>query len=89
MGGNQPTMSPDELEKLGACIREVRERCRGAGSGPTVAAEAGVTKAALSHWEGGKNAPSLAALLRLADAIGCDVAELLEPFRPRGRGRKR
>jgi transcriptional regulator with XRE-family HTH domain len=56
-------------------LREIRE---GLGwSQQTLAARAGCTRAAISHWECGRQWPPLLMIPRLADALGVPEAVLL------------
>jgi len=56
-------------------LRQVRED-RGV-SQLAVALAVGCTRAAISHWECGRQFPSLAMVQRLADALGVSEARLL------------
>lgn len=80
MADNQPQMTEAELKLLGARIRQLREKHCGERSLSKVAKATGVSHSAVSLWESGANAPSLAALLRLAQAIGVKPSKFLDPF---------
>ena len=62
-------------EQTGLKIRDLREK-----KGMTqreLAASLGVTDAAVSKWERGKNFPDITLLERLGEVLGCRVSELL------------
>ena len=42
-----------------------------------LAARAGTSSAAISNFEAGNNSPTLGTLVRLADALGCNVSDLV------------
>lgn len=65
-------------EQTGLKIRDLREK-----KGMTqreLAASLGVTDAAVSKWERGKNFPDITLLERLGEVLGCRVSELLGLF---------
>ena len=47
-----------------------------------VAEHLGITAAAVSQWEAGKNLPRTSLLRSIAKLYGCTVDELLEPDNP-------
>lgn len=57
-------------------LRELREQL--GQSQAQVAAGAGCTRAAISHWECGRQWPALAMLPRLAHALGVPVKLLID-----------
>ena len=38
----------------------------------------GVTQAAVANWETGRRCPPVKTLLRLAEALGCTIADLID-----------
>lgn len=69
------TADPDAAAAVAARIRLARAR---AGLSQTaLAARLGCTRPTVGRWERGTRRPSLAALLRLAAALGVAAAELL------------
>jgi transcriptional regulator with XRE-family HTH domain len=61
---------------FGARLRELR-----VAAGLTqraLAARSGTSCAAISNFEAGNNAPTLGTLVRLADALECNVSELVD-----------
>lgn len=56
-----------------------RERLSAGLTVSEVAARVGVTDGAVKSWEAGRRTPTAAALLRLADALGVAVEDLLDP----------
>ena len=76
----------DYAEVFGARLRELRTA---AGlSQRALAARVGTSCAAISNLEAGNNAPTLGTLVRLADALGCGVVELVEVLDRRTRKRR-
>lgn len=71
----------DELESRYALIRELLHARQHAGmTQEAVAQKIGTTKSAVSRLESaGKHAPSIATLLKYADAVGCDLVIKLQP----------
>ncbi|SMG31017.1 transcriptional regulator, XRE family with cupin sensor [Rhodococcus rhodochrous J3] len=67
----------DRVARVGGVIRAVR-RQEGL-SARALAARAGVSQAFLSQVERGLNAPSLATLYRIADALGRSPSDFLDP----------
>jgi transcriptional regulator with XRE-family HTH domain len=68
----------DYAQIFGARLRELR-----AAAGLTqreLAARTGTSSAAISNFEAGNNAPTLRTLVRLADALECNVTALVEPL---------
>jgi len=76
----------DYAQIFGARLRELRT-----AAGLTqreLAARSGTSSAAISNFEAGNNAPTLGTLVRLADALECDVTTLVEVLdRPRKSGK--
>jgi transcriptional regulator with XRE-family HTH domain len=71
----------DYAQIFGARLRELRN-----AAGLTqreLAKRSGTSSAAISNFEAGNNAPTLGTLVRLAEALECQVKELVE-----GLGRK-
>jgi transcriptional regulator with XRE-family HTH domain len=66
----------DYAEVFGARLRELRTAAE--LSQRALAARVGTSCAAISNLEKGNNAPTLGTLVRLADALGCGVVELVE-----------
>ncbi|HEX8153319.1 MAG TPA: helix-turn-helix transcriptional regulator [Thermoanaerobaculia bacterium] len=65
----------DYAEIFGARLRELR-----AAAGLTqreLATRSGTSSAAISNFEAGNNAPTLGTLVRLADALDCNVTDLV------------
>jgi len=62
------------------CLREIRQRL--GLSQAEVALRAGCTRAAISHWECGRQWPSLVMIPRLAQALDVPEALLLDLRRP-------
>lgn len=58
------------------CLRDIR--CKLGLSQAEVAARAGCTRAAISHWECGRQHPPLPMIPRLAHALGVPEALLLD-----------
>ncbi len=67
---------------LGARILAARRRA--GKSQESVAREAGVSQAAVSHYGRGLREPTFTLLVRIADAVGLDLAELTEVVRNGG-----
>ncbi|MEU5841906.1 helix-turn-helix domain-containing protein [Rhodococcus sp. NPDC047139] len=67
----------DRVARVGSVIREVR-RQEGL-TARTLASRAGVSQAFLSQVERGLNAPSLATLYKIADALGRSPSDFLDP----------
>jgi transcriptional regulator with XRE-family HTH domain len=66
----------DYAQIFGARLRELRT-----AAGLTqreLAKRSGTSSAAISNFEAGNNAPTLGTLVRLADALGRDVTELVK-----------
>lgn len=66
----------DYAQLFGARLRELR-----AAAGLTqreLAKRSGTSSAAISNFEAGNNAPTLGTLVRLADALECNVTDLVE-----------
>lgn len=66
----------DYARIFGDHLRELR-----AAAGLTqrqLAARVGTSSAAISNIEAGNNAPTLGTLVRLADALGCNVSDLVK-----------
>lgn len=58
----------------------IRDRRRSAGLNTTeLAYRAGVTAAAIDHFELGRRQPSVETLQRIASVLGCTLSELIEP----------
>jgi transcriptional regulator with XRE-family HTH domain len=81
--------APRDLEAydhaVGTALREVMRRVAAARTAAglsqrELADRIGTTQAALSNWEVGRRRPGLAELVALADALGRDLAWLLEPL---------
>jgi transcriptional regulator with XRE-family HTH domain len=75
----------DYEEAVGAALREVMRRAAAARTADGIsqrelAERMGTTQAALSNWEVGRRRPGLTELVALADALGRDLAWLLEPL---------
>jgi transcriptional regulator with XRE-family HTH domain len=72
----------DYAQIFGARLRELRT-----AAGLTqreLAARSGTSSAAISNFEAGNNAPTLGTLVRLADALECNVTTLVDVLdRPR------
>lgn len=65
----------DYAQIFGARLRELRAA---AGlSQRELAKRSGTSSAAISNFEAGNNAPTLGTLVRLAEALGCNVTELV------------
>ena len=65
----------DYAQIFGARLRELRT-----AAGLTqreLAKRSGTSSAAISNFEAGNNAPTLGTLVRLAEALGCDLTELV------------
>jgi transcriptional regulator with XRE-family HTH domain len=76
----------DYAQIFGARLRELRT-----AAGLTqreLAKLSGTSSAAISNFEAGNNAPTLGTLVRLADALECDVTELVTVLSQRRRTRK-
>jgi len=65
----------DYAQIFGARLRELRTAAR--LTQRELAKRSGTSSAAISNFEAGNNAPTLGTLVRLADALECDVAELV------------
>lgn len=70
-----------EGEVFGTHLRELREQ-RGETQ-RSLADAAGVSHPYIAEMERGRKVPSLTTLLRLAIALKCDVADLVEVFKRR------
>jgi transcriptional regulator with XRE-family HTH domain len=76
----------DYAQVFGARLRELRTA---AGlSQRDLASLVGTSSAAISNLEAGNNAPTLGTLVRLAEALGCRVVELVEVLDQRTRKRR-
>jgi transcriptional regulator with XRE-family HTH domain len=77
----------DYAQIFGARLRELRT-----AAGLTqreLAKRSGTSSAAISNFEAGNNAPTLGTLVRLADAIECNVGDLIKVLdRPPGTVRR-
>ena len=65
----------DYAQIFGARLRELRT-----AAGLTqreLAKRSGTSSAAISNFEAGNNAPTLGTLVRLADALACNLSELV------------
>jgi len=65
----------DYAQIFGARLRELRT-----AAGLTqreLAKRSGTSSAAISNFEAGNNSPTLGTLVRLAEALGCDLTELV------------
>jgi transcriptional regulator with XRE-family HTH domain len=67
----------DRVARVGRAIRDVR-RQQGL-TARSLAMRSGVSQAFLSQVERGLNAPSLATLYKIADALGCSPSDFLDP----------
>lgn len=64
------------LKLFGARLRELR---LGAGFSQTVLADlVGTSHSVICHLEGGDTAPTLRTLVRLAEALECDLCDMVE-----------
>ncbi|MDA7645136.1 helix-turn-helix domain-containing protein [bacterium] len=61
--------------RVAELLRE--ERSRGGLSMTDVAAKAGLSQQMVSYVERGLRTPSLDTLVRMADAVGCDLPDIL------------
>lgn len=73
---------PADPGAMPACLADVGERIRLAREAARIeqrvlAAEVGVTQAGVSRWESGQRDPGVAALIRIASALGVPAAALL------------
>ena len=68
-------------EIAAAAVAQIRRRMAGRSAGE-LAAEAGVSKAAVTNLLAGRNAPALGTLCAIAGAIGCHPADLLRDPAP-------
>ncbi len=66
----------DYLQLFGARLRELRTAAD--LSQRELAKRCGTSAAAISNFEAGNNAPTLGTLVRLAEALGCNVTQLVE-----------
>jgi transcriptional regulator with XRE-family HTH domain len=66
----------DYLQLFGARLRELRAAAD--LSQRELAKRCGTSAAAISNFEAGNNAPTLGTLVRLAEALECDVTELVD-----------
>ena len=66
-------MEQELRERIAVNVR----RLRGTKSQLAVAARAGLTQAAISNYESGKRTPTLMAVLKLADAYGVPLDDIL------------
>lgn len=64
-------------QQLRANISANLRRLRGPETQATIARYAGITQASVSHYEGGNRTPTLMAILRLADAYGVPLDDIL------------
>jgi transcriptional regulator with XRE-family HTH domain len=71
-------MPPSEGELFGARLRELREQ-RGE-SQRSLAERTGSTHAYISQMERGLKVPTLTMIIRLAVALECEVADLVDVF---------
>jgi len=60
------------IQHAGPALADLRHARR--VSQLTIAAQAGFDRAQICNWEKGRKVPHLGTLIRLADALGCDVA---------------
>jgi len=67
--GNYEQLFGDRLRELRAAA-ELTQR--------ELARLAGTSAAAISNFEAGNNSPTLGTLVRLADALGCNVTDLVD-----------
>ena len=65
----------DYAQLFGARLRELRTAAD--LSQRELAKRCGTSAAAISNFEAGNNAPTLGTLVRLAEALGCNVTELV------------
>ncbi len=77
--GNYAQLFGDRLRELRAAA-ELTQR--------ELARLTGTSAAAISNFEAGNNSPTLGTLVRLADALGCNVTDLVEVL-DRSPGRSR
>ncbi|HEX7681909.1 MAG TPA: helix-turn-helix transcriptional regulator [Thermoanaerobaculia bacterium] len=66
----------DYAQLFGARLRELRTAAD--LSQRELAKRCGTSAAAISNFEAGNNSPTLGTLVRLAEAMGCNVTELVE-----------
>jgi transcriptional regulator with XRE-family HTH domain len=66
----------DYAQLFGARLRELRAAAD--LSQRELAKRCGTSAAAISNFEAGNNSPTLGTLVRLAEALGCNVTELVE-----------
>ena len=67
--GNHAKIFGDHLRKLRAAAGLTQRQ---------LAARVGTSSAAISNIEAGNNAPTLGTLVRLADALDCNVSDLVK-----------
>ena len=73
---------PKTRRALGGALRAAR--LRSGKSQVALAQEIGISQAVVSFYETGQREPSFATLVRLADAVGLDLAEPVEIVRAEG-----
>ena len=65
-----------DMQKIGGFLRDLRKQ-KGL-SQEQLATAVGVTQGAVSQWEKGRSKPSVAVLMKLADALGVTIDSILK-----------